>query len=78
MVNVKESMVSRRYKVVFCKRCGHMQITYAEKCFQCFRCGELVKLDQNIIFYETSNPFKAREKLINLKTQIKKETDTQR
>ncbi len=65
-------MVSRRYKVVICKKCGHMQITYAEKCFQCFRCGELIKLDQSIILYETPNPSKAREKLVALKTEIQK------
>ncbi|MCL7384720.1 MAG: hypothetical protein LZ172_08495 [Thaumarchaeota archaeon] len=60
-------MKKRIYKVVVCRNCGHIQITYAEASYRCFKCGKIVTIDNDIVMLKTSDPLKAREKLISLK-----------
>ncbi|MCL7401694.1 MAG: hypothetical protein LZ168_02775 [Thaumarchaeota archaeon] len=59
-------MKKRIYKVVVCRNCGHIQITYAEASYRCFKCGKIVTIDSDIVMLKTFDPLKAREKLISL------------
>ncbi|MEM3495207.1 MAG: hypothetical protein QXW31_05680 [Nitrososphaerota archaeon] len=61
-------MRKRVYKVVLCKNCGHIQITYAENSYQCFRCGTIMELESSKIIFRTLDLKKAKEKLIALKS----------
>ncbi|MCS7126351.1 MAG: DUF1922 domain-containing protein [Aigarchaeota archaeon] len=56
------------YKIVVCNNCGHLQITSAKATYRCFRCGRIVKIDQDRILFKHKDPSKAREKLISLKS----------
>ncbi len=61
-------MRKRIYKIVVCKNCGHLQITFAEHSCKCFRCSVNIDIDSSTVIFRTDNPSKAREKLLNLKS----------
>lgn len=61
-------MKKRIYKVVVCKNCGHVQITYAESIYRCFRCGKATDVESSTVIFKTLDLGKARERLINLKS----------
>ncbi len=61
-------MGKRIYKIVACKNCGHLQITFAEHSCKCFRCNANIDIDSSAVIFRTNNPSKAREKLLILKS----------
>ena len=61
-------MKKRIYKVVVCRNCGHIQITYAKASYRCFKCGNTVTIDSDTVILKTSDSLKAREKLLSLKS----------
>ncbi len=61
-------MKKRIYKVVVCSNCGHIQITYAKASYRCFRCEKIITIDNDTVILETSNPSKAREKLLSIRS----------
>jgi DNA-directed RNA polymerase subunit RPC12/RpoP len=61
-------MKKRIYKVVVCRNCGHVQITYAKASYRCFKCDKTVTIDSDTVILKTSDPLKAREKVLSLKS----------
>lgn len=61
-------MVKKVYKVVVCKGCGHLQITFAESNSRCFRCNRDIEIDGSTVLFKTLDPSEARKKLLTFKS----------